>query len=698
MAEKQTRGLFRRNLVPVLVAGVFLLAGIFLSAFRWASAGLPSPAKLQTIEPPVKTELYDINGKLVYEFYKENRSLVPLAKIPRYLVEGTIAIEDRHFRKHWGVDIQGIGRAAVKNLLRGDVTAEGASTITMQLARNLFLTYEKTFSRKIKEAILAFRIERAYSKDEILEMYFNQIYFGEGAYGAQAASRMFFGKNVDELSVAEGAVLTGVLRNHREYSPRRHPDTALKRRNFVLKVMLDDEIISREEYEAAVASPLGVTPSRMSARDAPYFAEAVRLYLDERYGSNQVYEGGLRVYSTLDLRLQRAAELAMEKQMCHLEESMKYSVRRCYQANAQAAAAGNQQFMPYVQGAVLAIDPTNGYIKAMVGGRSFEESEFNRAVQTKRQPGSAFKPFIYVAALDNGYRPCDMITDAPITFVGAGGRPWIPHNYDRTFRGDMTLRYALQLSINIPAIKLLRSVGPSTVADYARRMGLRARIPNELTVALGTSEVSLVDLTSAMGVLADEGIRAEPLMILRVEDREGRVLERNVPRTQEVLSAQTCYLATNMLQSVVDHGTGFGARVMGFYAPAAGKTGTTDDFTDAWFVGYTPQLVLGVWVGFDKKKTLGSGMTGTVAALPIWTEIMLQAGTLYNFTDFPVPEGVVHVEICKESHLLALEGCPEKTVEVFREGDEPKEFCYRHAGRESRRELRDDTETRKTWR
>ncbi|MBN1504677.1 MAG: PBP1A family penicillin-binding protein [Candidatus Eisenbacteria bacterium] len=696
MADQQTLGFVRRNRVPILVAGLFLLAGIFLSAFRWASAGLPSPAKLQTIEPPVKTELYDINGELVYEFYKENRSLVPLAKIPRYLVEGTIAIEDRQFRKHWGVDIQGIGRAAAKNILRGNVTAEGASTITMQLARNLFLTYEKTFSRKIKEAILAFRIERAYSKDEILEMYFNQIYFGEGAYGAQAASKMFFAKNVDELSIAEAAVLTGVLRNHREYSPRRHPDTALRRRNFVLRVMLNDEIINKEEYEAAVAAPLGVTPSRMSPRDAPYFAETVRLYLDERYGSNQVYEGGLRVYSTLDLRLQRAAEMALEKQMCHLEETMKYKVRRCYQPNWEGGA-GDNHFMPYVQGAVLAIDPSNGYIKAMVGGRSFEESEFNRAVQTKRQPGSAFKPFIYVAALDNGYVPCDTITDEPISFVGAGGRPWVPHNYDRTFRGEMTLRYALQLSINIPAIKLLRSVGPSTVADYARRMGLRARIPNELTVALGTSEVSLLDLTSAMGVLADEGIRAEPLMILRVEDREGRVLERNVTRTQEVLSAQTSYLATNMLQSVVDHGTGFGARVMGFYAPAAGKTGTTDDFTDAWFVGYTPQLVLGVWVGFDKKKTLGSGMTGTVAALPVWTEIMLQAGSLYNFTDFSVPEGVIQVEICKESHLLALEGCPEKTVEVFREGEEPKEFCYKHAGRDSGREPRGDPGTRKTW-
>jgi membrane carboxypeptidase/penicillin-binding protein len=264
----------------------------------------------------------------------------------------------------------------------------------------------------------------------------------------------------------------------------------------------------------------------------------------------------------------------------------------------------------------------------------------------------------------------------------------------------MTLRYALQQSINIPAIKLLRSVGPTTVADYARRMGLRAKIQNDLTIALGTCDVSLLDLTSAMGVLADEGIRAEPLMILRVEDREGRVLEKNVPRTEEVLSAQTSYIATSMLQSVVDHGTGFGARAMGFYAPAAGKTGTTDDFTDAWFVGYTPQLVVGVWVGFDKKKTLGPGMSGNVAALPVWTDIMLQAGRLYNFTDFSMPQGVVQVEICKDSHLLAMEGCTEKTVEIFREGEEPREFCYKHAGRDSRREARDeqDQDPRRTWR
>lgn len=686
MADRRSRGPFTRNVVSVLVIALFLLAGIMVSAFRWANAGLPSPAKLQTIEPPVKAEVYDINGKLIYEFYKENRSLVPLSKMPRPLVEGTIAIEDKRFRRHWGIDIHGLGRAVLKNLFTGQVRGEGASTITMQLARSLFLTYEKTFSRKLKESILAIRIERNYSKDEILEMYFNQIYFGDGAYGVQAASKMLFAKNVDELSPAECALLAGLLRNHREYSPRRHPDVALKRRSFVLKTMLENGIVTQQEYDTAVRSPLGVTPSKMSAREAPYFVEAVRLYLDDRYGSNQVYEGGLKVYTTLDLRLQRAAELALETNLCRLEEIRKYGARRCFEPTENASGLRDEQYTPYVQGAVVAVDPSNGYVKAMVGGRSFEESEFNRALQSKRQPGSAFKPFIYVAAMDNDYNPCDTIVDEPVTFVGAEGRPWSPQNYERDFRGTMTLRYALQQSINIPAIKLMRQLGPTTVADYAKRMGLRTKIGNDLSEALGTCDVSLLDLTSSLAVLANEGIRAEPLMVLRVEDKEGRVLERNVPRTHEVLSAQTSYIVTNMMRSVVDHGTGYGARARGFYSPAAGKTGTTDDFTDAWFVGYTPELMVGVWVGFDKKKTLGSGMSGSVAALPIWTDIMLEASRLYAFTDFVQPPGVVQVEICKQSGLLAFEGCPEKTVEIFREGEEPNEFCYVHAGRELRRE------------
>jgi len=657
--------------------------------------GLPSPQKLQTIEPAVKTEVYDINGKLIHEFFKENRSLVPLNRIPRNLVSGIIVVEDRQFRKHWGIDIFGIGRAAVKNAFAGKVR-EGGSTITMQLARNLFLTRERTLNRKIKEAILALRIERMYSKDEILQMYFNQIYFGDGAYGVQAASRIFFGKNIEELNLPECALLAGLPRNPREYSPRRHPEVALRRRNLVLSLMRDEGIVTKEEYESAANAPLGVTPGRMSANQAPYFIETVRQYLDERYGTNQIYEGGLKIYTTLDLNLQRATEMVFEKDLCELEKTMQYRVQRCELTAEEEARIRQGDFTTYVQSAVVIIDPRNGYVKALIGGRDFRDSPFNRAIQAKRQPGSAFKPFIYTAAIDNQFKPTDVIEDEPVNFIGAEGRFWTPRNYDDTFRGPVTLRYALQLSINIPAIKLLRSVGPTTVASYARRMGVRSPIQNDLSIALGTSEVSLLELTSAFAVLANQGIRAEPIMVLRVEDKEGRVLEKNVARTEEALSAQTSYIVTNMLESVIDHGTGYDARLRGFLLPAAGKTGTTDDFTDAWFVGFTPQIVAGVWVGFDKKKSLGSGMTGNRVALPIWTDIMLAASKLYTLTDFPIPEGVVIVELCAKSGLLALDTCPKKVTEVFRKGEEPTEFCYVHAGGQSRKDLPEELMQRKT--
>ncbi|MFH0777372.1 MAG: PBP1A family penicillin-binding protein [Candidatus Eisenbacteria bacterium] len=676
---------YRGYVLSLVVVTLFLTAGISFSAFRWASMGLPSPQKLQTIEPPVKTEVYDVHGKLIHELYKQNRSLVQLKRVPRYLVEGIVVIEDRQFRRHWGVDMFGVARAAVKNVFAGRVR-EGGSTITMQLARNLFLTHERTMRRKMKEAVLALRIEKMYSKDEILQMYLNQIYFGDGAYGVQAASRIFFAKNVEELTLPESALLIGIVRNPGEYSPRRHPETALNRRNLVLKIMHNEGLITDEEYSSALGTPLGVTPSKMSANQSPYFVETVRLYLDERYGSNQIYEGGLKVYTTLDLDLQRASELALEKRLCELERTMQYDVRRCDQGTAKQGALREGNFTSYVQGAVVAIDPNNGHVRAMVGGRDFSESPYNRAVQAKRQPGSAFKPFIYVAAIDNNFNPSDMILDEPVSFVGVDGRPWVPRNYDRNYRGPMTLRYALQHSINIPAIKLLRNVGPTTVASYARRMGLRAKIENDLTIALGTSEVSLLELTSAFGVLANEGIRAEPLMILKVEDKEGRVLERNGTRTEEVLTAETSYVVTSMLRSVVDHGTGFGARAAGFYDPAAGKTGTTDDFTDAWFVGYTPRVAVGVWVGFDKKKSLGPGMTGNAVALPVWTDVMLEAARLYQPADFPQPEGVLSVEICAESRLLALEGCPDKVTEVFRRGNVPAEYCHLHANVQQRRQ------------
>jgi penicillin-binding protein 1A len=407
----------------------------------------------------------------------------------------------------------------------------------------------------------------------------------------------------------------------------------------------------------------------------------VRQHLDERYGSNAVYEGGLRIYTTLDIDLQLAAERALERQLSALEADLKLKNRHAtYHPPASDTARAASMMTPYLQGAVVAIDPRNGYVRALVGGRDWNQSNFNRAVQARRQPGSAFKPFVYTAAMDNGFRPTDIVVDEPVSFPGGDGKAYEPQNYDHQFRGSVTLRYALQQSINIPAIKLLRKVGTSLVASYARRLGIKSPLGQNLSLALGSSEVTLVELTSAYGVFANRGIRNEPLMILKVEDRAGNVLERNAPRPTEVLSESTAGVMTSMMQSVMDHGTGAPARAMGFMIPAAGKTGTMDNYMDAWFVGFVPSLVAGVWVGFDQKKPIGPGMTGARAALPAWTDFMISATRGRPVEDFPIPAGVVTREICAETGMLATQSCPNITTEQFPEGSEPTELCTTHPG------------------
>ncbi|MDI6807635.1 MAG: PBP1A family penicillin-binding protein [Candidatus Eisenbacteria bacterium] len=667
-----------RVFISVVVAGIFLFAGFAFSLTHWLQKGLPSVQKLESIEPSTKTQVFDVHGHLVHEFFKENRSMVPLDKVPANLKNAIIAVEDRRFYKHWGVDIIGVGRAFLADVVSGQM-AQGASTITQQLARNLFLTHERTFQRKLKEAIIALRIERTYSKDEILEMYCNQIYFGDGAYGVDAASRVFFEKDVSRLTLPECALLAGLPRNPRDYSPRRNPEIALKRRAIALKAMLSTGAIGKDEYEKAMKAPLGVSKYKLNLELAPYFVEMVRLYLDERYGSNLVYEGGLKVYTSLDATLQEYAEKALEEGLVQLETRNKYPVTRA--GHSRRAAANGKRLdasTEYVQGSLVAMDPKNGHILALIGGRDFEDSNWNRAVQAARQPGSAFKPFIYTAALDNGFKPSDVIEDSPVSFQGAGGKTWTPSNYSRNFRGPVSLRYALQHSINIPAIKLLRKVGISTVVDYARRMGVQSSLGDNLSLALGTSEVTMLELCTAFSTLADQGIRSEPIFVLRVEDKQGNVLEKNRPRSEEVLSKETASIMTSMLQSVVDHGTGYPARAQGFYYPAAGKTGTTDDFTDAWFIGYTPELLAAAWVGFDKKITLGSHMTGAEAALPIWTRFMIEATRNTPATGFPMSEEMVSKVLCADSGFLAGEGCPRKISEIFKKGTEPAEYCTIH--------------------
>ncbi len=666
--------------VSVVVFVLCASAGAVFGLAQWMSRDLPDVGKMAAITPPVRSVVYDVKGREVAAFFKENREVVPLKAIPKALVNATLSTEDRHFYRHWGVDLGGVARAALTNLLNLR-TAQGGSTITQQLARNLFLTHERTLDRKLKELILALRIEKMYSKQEILEMYFNQIYYGNGAYGVQAAARTYFGKDVRQLDLTECALLAGLPQNPTGHSPYRQPKSALARRNTVLKNMLETHSITPEQYEVAIRAPLGVVDHPGGAGQAPYFVEMVRQYLDDKYGSNLVYEGGLRIYTSLDLDLQRVAEAALEKRLEEMEARYKYRNTRAtfVQTAAQLAAGGGQT--PYVQGAVVAMDVKTGYVRALVGGRDFRHSSFNRATQARRQPGSAFKPFIYTAAIDNGFQPSDVIVDEPVSLPGgANGAAWTPHNYDGKWHGPVTLRYALQQSINIPAIKLLRKLGVSLVASYARRMGIKTPIQPNLSMALGTSEVSLYELTSAYSVLANGGIRNEPAFVLKVEDKTGAPLEAHQPRQVDVLSEETAGVVTNMMQSVIDHGTGYPARAMGFTLPAAGKTGTTDDYSDAWFVGFTPSLVCGVWVGFDIKHPMGKGVTGAVGALPVWTNFMIAATRGRPPEDFQLPGQTETREICTATGLLATEACPSVTTEIFAPGTEPTEYCNVHPG------------------
>ena len=666
------------TLVVVAVCGS---AGAVFGLVQWLGHDLPRPEQLNQIQAPVKSVVFDARGRVLHEFFKENRSSVRLNQIPRNLINATLSTEDRNFYQHWGVDLWGVGRAAVSNVLHMHTT-EGGSTITQQLARNLFLTQERTMSRKLKEIALAVQIERAYSKNQILELYFNQIYFGEGAYGVEAGAKTFFGKPLAELTLPECALLAGLPANPSQYSPRRKPAASKLRRGKVLRNMLATKAITRVEFDNAIRAPLGVTPVRYSNDRAPYFVELVRLHLDERYGSNAVYEGGLKIYTTLDMDLQLAAERALEKQLTSIEADLKTKVTRAnYHPVLADSSRSGGVMTPYLQGALVAIDPRNGYVRAMIGGRDWNQSNFNRASQALRQPGSAFKPFVYAAAIDNGFRPTDIVVDEPVSFPGgANGKPYQPQNYDHKYRGSVTLRYALQQSINIPAIKLLRKVGTSLVATYARRLGIKSPLGQNLSLALGSSEVTLLELTSAYGVFANRGIRNEPMTILKVEDRSGNVLEKNSPRPTEVLSEESAGVMTSMLQSVVDHGTGAPSRAMGFTIPAAGKTGTMDDYMDAWFVGYVPSLVAGVWVGYDQKRKIGPGMTGARAALPAWTDFMLSATRGRPVEDFPLPAGTVTREVCAETGMLATQSCPNVTSEQFPEGSEPADLCTAHPG------------------
>ena len=675
------RALTRGERIFLLAMGLAFVVflGVAAAGIKWFSRDLPSMAKLEMIEPALKTRILGADSTVIKEFYEQNRIYLPIDQIPIPVQRTFLAVEDRRFYEHSGIDLQRIITAAWRDLLHWS-RAQGASTITQQLSTDLFLTKkEQTFPRKIKEALLAFKIERTYSKREILEMYLNQIYFGEGTYGIEAASRKFFGKSVTGVGLKETALLAALPKNPGGYNPFTNPDRAARRVSVVLGAMEEYGVITKAQRDSLRAVSLDLVTKTSEKQDfAGYFCEYIRLMLEDKYGSRSIYRDGYTIYTTIDPRLQRAAERNMETYIQQLEKEVNYNLTRAEYADSLSRGA---KIKPkYLESAVVAIDPRNGHILALVGGRNFRESQWNRAMQASRQPGSAFKPFIYLAALENGYNPSDVILDTPLVVELPNGDVWKPRNYDEKFHGAVSLREALCRSINIPSIKLLQAVGTPSVINVARRMGIKSRLQNVLSLALGSNEVNLLELTSAYGVLAAEGMWAEPMGVLRIEDRNGNVLAEYNEYHEEVLRPDIAYMITDMLTSVIDevHGTGASARAYGLNIPCAGKTGTTDEYTDGWFIGYTPELVIGVWTGFDEKVTMGRGMTGARAALPIWTETMKVAYPTNRGPDFNRPADIIEETICEESGLLATPSCPKVRREIFIAGNEPTRQCDLH--------------------
>ena len=659
-----------------LALAVFIL-GACVGTYHYFARDLPSTARLENFEPSLKTQVFAGDSTLIGELYEQNRVLIPLEEIPTHLVDAIISIEDRKFYSHWGIDMFGIMRATVSNIKAGRIV-QGASTITQQLARNLFVMFDVSISRKVKEGILALKIERTYSKDEILEMYLNQIYFGSGAYGVEAASREFFGKGVKNLTLGEATLLAGLPKNPRDYSPHYHLDRSLERRQIVLQAMVDNRTLTQEVADRVAERPVTIAKGDTKGPFGAYFLEYVRQYLENKYGAERIYHDGLRVYTTLDPYLQRTAEDSLEVHCARLERDHRYEqTKAAYEDSLEAGSAPGKP--TYIQSAAIAIDVQTGYVRAMVGGRNFRHSAFNRAVQAQRQPGSSFKPFIYISALENGYTPADIVLDAPIVLDLPNGDVWKPHNFSKKFEGEISLRYALNKSINVAAVRVMLSLGPVSAISLAHKMGVKSSLQNVYSLALGTSEVNLMELTSSYGTLAAGGIRAEPIAVKYIVDRNGKLLEENPVYREEVLSPQTSYMITNMMESVLNEGTGVGARLMGFAEPAAGKTGTTDDYTDGWFVGYTPEVAVGVWTGFDEKITMGRNMTGAQVALPTWTDVMLAYYRNHHVDAFQEPEGIVHRVVCEESGLLNVANCTKVRREVFIEGTEPRRYCDRES-------------------
>ena len=742
-----------------------LIGGLAVGGVIWyLSKDLPALEQLGTYQPSLVTQVYSIDQRLIGQFFIERRILTPVAQIPEGLRHAVVAVEDVRFFEHPGLDYIGMLRAAWTNVRRGG-KVEGASTITQQLARSLFLSSERTFDRKIRELILAYKMELVLTKEQILELYLNQIYFGQGAYGVASAAQTYFGKDLSTLTIGESAFLAGLPKSPNHFSPFKAYDRAKKRQEHVLARMEEAKLLTAAEREQAAAEILNFRRPGVE-QAAPYFVEYIRQLLVAKYGEAMVYKGGLTVVTTLNMEMQKAAEAAFAAGLRELDkrqgwrgplrtvdvtaptpplvaaateqdmkvgdyregfvtkvakdhylvqigttlaklafDDMAWATRRLTGPDTAEDVAVNLNLKqvlkpddvievmvkqldrgtvhvqleqtPLVEGGLIAMEPGNGAIRAMVGGYDFARSEYNRAVQAHRQPGSAFKPIIYATAVSQGMSPASVILDAPVVYEQEQDeKTWRPENYGRKIHGMVSLRDALAHSHNLATVRLLDKIGVKSVIEFAKTVGITSPLAADLSLGLGSSSVGLMELTSAYNVLLNQGLRAEPYAILFVKDNAGQVLEQTEPQAVEVISKETAYLITNMMEDVIQKGTGQAAKVIG--RPIAGKTGTTDEFINAWFIGGAPNLVTGIYVGFDDRRSLGETESGAHAALPIWINFMQKALKPLPVMAFTIPEGITFVKVDPATGLLEGEQEGEaSTVELFAKGSEPTQTTQR---------------------
>lgn len=743
------RRVFKNVFVTLLYFFSITLGGLFGFFLSYLNK-LPQLEQAEKFQPIIPSAVLTEDGQPVEEFAIEKRVLMhSINEMSPNLKNAIIAVEDSHFFEHPGVDPWGILRALYVNLRTGHVV-EGGSTLTQQLAKMLFLKPEKTIERKIQEAMLAVQLERRYTKEEVLVLYCNQVYLGHGVYGVQAAANYYFGKSAKDLSIDESALLAALPKAPQDFSPYLHPDRALARRNHVLTRMMEEKYITKQQCAAASKLPLRVRQILPRKLVAPYYTEEIRQYLEGRYGYAGIYENGLRVYSTLDLNLQKLAESAVDRGIRRIDKRhagfrkigtnlsaeqmagywapswsgnyqpdsvVKGLVTQVTDRTAMIRIADQEVPLlpkgwewthknaatallkvgdltdfrilemkddkiatialdqpPLLDGALIAMDLKTGKIRALVGGSDFTSKKFDRAIQAWRQCGSAFKPFIYAAAFESGLTPSDIMVDAPISFYDPWShQTWSPHNYTNDYLGAMTLRRALELSRNTIAVKVLEKIGVKYAIQYINRFEVAKDMQPYLPLALGASESTLINMVRGYGAFGNQGLMMEPMFVDKILDRDGNLVEENLPRAKEVMRADIAYLMTDVLQGVIQHGTAIKARVL--KRPIAGKTGTTNDYTDAWFIGYTPSMICGVWVGYDEKKTIGNHETGAEAALPIWIDFMQKALGGKPVEEFQATGNIVRVAIDRLTGLRATPDCIDVIIEGFVAGTEPTGFC-----------------------